>query len=187
MCQCPKRATLISTVPSENPCKHWLSSLIFAGICQNILITSVFPPFFGLFTICSYLSLPSLLSIKKNYTSLPTKIKAFFHTNVMLSRNYSNVHTYFISHITNFLKSYLQNCYSRHPPLPAPGAGTGMSFPDPSMSAGVSLYSIRSIRCYPRRTSPLPLTHRAHPYLIRVLTILERRTDRPQTLSRSPY
>ena len=85
VCQCPKRATLISTVPSENPCKHWLSSLIFAGICQNILITSVFPPFFGLFTICSYLSLPSLLSIKKNYTSLPTKIKAFFHTNVMLS------------------------------------------------------------------------------------------------------
>ena len=93
LCQCPKRATLISTVPSENPCKHWLSSLIFAGICRNILTTSIFHPFLGLFTICSYLSLPSLLFNQKNYTSLPTKIKAFFHTNVMLSHNYNNVHT----------------------------------------------------------------------------------------------
>ena len=55
-CQCPKRAFLISTVPSGNPCKHWLSSLIFAGICQTILKTAVFLQFFGLFIICSYFS-----------------------------------------------------------------------------------------------------------------------------------
>ena len=162
MCQCPKRAYLISTVPSGNPYKHWLSRLIFAGICQNILITSVFHPFLVLFTICSYLSLLPLLFDQKNYTLFPTKIKA--------------------SHITNFLKSYLQNCCSRHPPLPAPGAGTGMSFPDPSMSAGVSLYSIRSIHCYPRHTSPLPLTRHAHPCRICVLTILGRRTGRLRSL-----
>ena len=181
-CQCPKRADFISTVPSGNPYKHWLSRLSFAGICQNILITSIFHPFLVLFTICSYLSLLTLLFDQKNYTLFPTKIKAFFHTNVMLSRNYSNVHTYFISHITNFLKSYLQNCCSRHPPLPAPGAGTGMSFPDPSMSAGVSLYSIRSIHCYPLYTSPLPLTRHAHPCRICVLTILGRRTGRLRSL-----
>ena len=78
MCQCPKRAILISTVPSENPCKHWLSSLIFAGICQNILISSVFPPFFGLFTICSYLSLPSLLFNQKKLYLTPHKNKSIF-------------------------------------------------------------------------------------------------------------
>ena len=59
-CQCPKRAFLISTVPSGNPCKHWLSSLIFAGICQTILKTVVFLQFFGLFIICSYF--PVLIS-----------------------------------------------------------------------------------------------------------------------------
>ena len=37
VCQRPKRALFISTVPSETPHKHWLSSLIFAGICLNIL------------------------------------------------------------------------------------------------------------------------------------------------------
>ena len=37
VCQRPKRAFLISTVPSETPHKHWLSSLIFAGIYLNIL------------------------------------------------------------------------------------------------------------------------------------------------------
>ena len=37
VCQRPKRAFLISTVPSETPHKYWLSSLIFAGICLNIL------------------------------------------------------------------------------------------------------------------------------------------------------
>ena len=36
-CQRPKRAFFISTVPSETPHKHWLPSLIFAGICLNIL------------------------------------------------------------------------------------------------------------------------------------------------------
>ena len=36
-CQRPKRAFFISTVPSETPHKYWLSSLIFAGICLNIL------------------------------------------------------------------------------------------------------------------------------------------------------
>ena len=54
MCQCPERANFISTVPSGNPCKYWLSSLIFAGICQTILKTAVFLQFFGLFIICSY-------------------------------------------------------------------------------------------------------------------------------------
>ena len=48
-CQCPKRANFISTVPSGNPCKYWLSSLIFAGICflyvHNLFIfqTSILP------------------------------------------------------------------------------------------------------------------------------------------------
>ena len=37
VCQRPKRAFFISTVPSETPHKYWLSSLIFAGICLNIL------------------------------------------------------------------------------------------------------------------------------------------------------
>ena len=55
VCQCPRRALLISTVPPGNPHKYWLSSLIFAGICLNILKSSVFSPFLVLFTICSYL------------------------------------------------------------------------------------------------------------------------------------
>ena len=55
-CQRPKRAFLISTVPSETPHKYWLPSLIFAGICLNLLITTVFQEFFGMFTICSYFS-----------------------------------------------------------------------------------------------------------------------------------
>ena len=54
MYQRPKRAFLISTVPSETPHKHWLSSLIFAGICLNILKHRGFRPFFGMFTVCSY-------------------------------------------------------------------------------------------------------------------------------------
>ena len=53
-CQRPKRAFIISTVPAENPHKHWLCGLIFAGICLNILILKLFQPFFGMFTICSY-------------------------------------------------------------------------------------------------------------------------------------
>ena len=53
-CQRPKRASFISTVPSETPHKHWLPSLIFAGICLNLLITTVFRKFFGMFTLCSY-------------------------------------------------------------------------------------------------------------------------------------
>ena len=57
VCQCPKRANFISTVPSGNPCKYWLSSLIFAGICQTILKTTVFLHFFGMFIICSYFKL----------------------------------------------------------------------------------------------------------------------------------
>ena len=57
MCQCPQRAIFISTVPSGNPHKHWLSSLIFAGICLNILNSTVFPSFSGLFIICSYLAI----------------------------------------------------------------------------------------------------------------------------------
>ena len=36
-------------------------------------------------------------------------------------------------------------------------------------------------------SSSLSPTRRAHPCLICVLTILERRTGRPRTLSRSPY
>ena len=55
VCQCPRRAILISTVPSGSPHKYWLSSPIFAGICLNILKSSVFSPFLVLFTICSYL------------------------------------------------------------------------------------------------------------------------------------
>ena len=54
LCQRPKRAFLISTVPSETPHKHWLSSLIFAGICLNILKHRGFRPFFGMFTVFSY-------------------------------------------------------------------------------------------------------------------------------------
>ena len=56
LCQRPKRAFLISTVPSETPHKYWLPSLIFAGICLNLLITTVFQEFFGMFTLCSYFS-----------------------------------------------------------------------------------------------------------------------------------
>ena len=41
-CQRPKRAFSISTVPSKTPHKHWLSSPVFAGICLNILIITVF-------------------------------------------------------------------------------------------------------------------------------------------------
>ena len=54
MCQRPKRAFFISTIPSETPHKYWLSSLIFAGICLNILKYRDFRPFFGMFTVCSY-------------------------------------------------------------------------------------------------------------------------------------
>ena len=57
LCQRPERAYFISTVPSKTPWKHWLSSLIFAGICQTILKTAVFCWFFGMFIICSYLEL----------------------------------------------------------------------------------------------------------------------------------
>ena len=78
MCQCPKRAFLISTVPSGNPCKHWLSSLIFAGICQTILKTVVFLQFFGLFIICSYFSVlissfhtPIILQSPRNENPFP--------------------------------------------------------------------------------------------------------------------
>ena len=53
-CQRPKRASFISTVPSGTPRKHWLSSSIFAGICLNFLIITVFREFFGMFTLCSY-------------------------------------------------------------------------------------------------------------------------------------
>ena len=56
-CQRPKRAFSISTVPSGTPHKHWLSSPVFAGICLNFLIISIFRKFFGMFTICSYFSL----------------------------------------------------------------------------------------------------------------------------------
>ena len=52
--QRPERASLISTVPSETPHKHWLSGLVFASICLKILITSIFHPFSGMFIICSY-------------------------------------------------------------------------------------------------------------------------------------
>ena len=41
-CQRPKRAFSISTVPSKTPHKHWLSSPVFAGICLNFLIITVF-------------------------------------------------------------------------------------------------------------------------------------------------
>ena len=60
VCQRPKRAFLISTVPSETPHKHWLSSLIFAGIYLKILKQKDFRLFFGMFIVCSYfrLSLP---------------------------------------------------------------------------------------------------------------------------------
>ena len=54
LCQRPKRASFISTVPSGTPRKHWLSSSIFAGICLNFLIITVFREFFGMFTLCSY-------------------------------------------------------------------------------------------------------------------------------------
>ena len=37
VCQRPKRAFFISTVPSETLHKYWLSSIIFAGIYLNIL------------------------------------------------------------------------------------------------------------------------------------------------------
>ena len=57
MCQRPKRATSISTVPSQNPHKYWLCRLSFAGNCLNILKPSVFCSFFGMFTICSYFQL----------------------------------------------------------------------------------------------------------------------------------
>ena len=70
VCQCPKRAFLISTVPSGNPCKHWLSSLIFAGICQTILKTVVFLQFFGLFIICSYFFVLICSFHTPHYTSI---------------------------------------------------------------------------------------------------------------------
>lgn len=57
-CQCPQRAIFISTVPSGNPHKHWLPSLIFACICLNILNSAGFSSFSCLFIICSYLADP---------------------------------------------------------------------------------------------------------------------------------
>ena len=85
MCQRPKRAFFISTVPSGNPHKQRLSSPIFAGICLNILKTRFFLLFFGLFTVCSYfqiLSAPSSLMIIPQFSP---KKKLFpkhgFHTN----------------------------------------------------------------------------------------------------------
>ena len=53
-CQCPRRAFLISTVPSGNPHKYGAPRLIFACICPNILKTTVFQDIFVLFIICSY-------------------------------------------------------------------------------------------------------------------------------------
>ena len=57
---CPQRASFISTVPSGNPHKHWAPGPVFAGICLNILKTTVFEGFSVLFTICSYLHAPCL-------------------------------------------------------------------------------------------------------------------------------
>ena len=54
LCQCPRRAFLISTVPSGNPHKYGAPRLIFACICPNILKTTVFQDIFVLFIICSY-------------------------------------------------------------------------------------------------------------------------------------
>ena len=54
MFQCPKRAIFISTVPFWTPHKYWLCRLVFAGIYQNILISSIFHPFSGMFIFCSY-------------------------------------------------------------------------------------------------------------------------------------
>ena len=61
--QRPKRASSISTATSGNPHKHWLSRLVFAGICLNILKTAVFWKFFGMFTLCSYLGSIFCLSL----------------------------------------------------------------------------------------------------------------------------
>ena len=61
--QRPKRASSISTATSGNPHKHWLSRLVFAGICLNILKTAVFWKFFGMFTLCSYFSSIFCLSL----------------------------------------------------------------------------------------------------------------------------
>ena len=54
VCQRPKRALFISTVPSETSHKYWLSRLIFAGICLKILIKGSFYSFSGMFIFCSY-------------------------------------------------------------------------------------------------------------------------------------
>ena len=83
-CQCPRRAILISTVPSGSPHKYWLSSPIFAGICQTILKTAVFLQFFGLFIICSYFTVPLAPSMFPLYVK-HLGMKTLFHTskNVM--------------------------------------------------------------------------------------------------------
>ena len=52
-CQCPLRASLISTVPSETPHKLWLPRLNFASICRNILISMLLRGILGLFIIYS--------------------------------------------------------------------------------------------------------------------------------------
>ena len=76
--QRPKRASSISTAPSGTPHKHWLSSLIFAGICLNILKSAVFWKFSGMFTLCSYFQLIFHLPLCKHYTLASSKIKVTF-------------------------------------------------------------------------------------------------------------
>ena len=61
-CQRPKRASFISTLPSQSPHKYWLCELIFADICLKILKSSIFCSFSDMFTICSYLEINFLLA-----------------------------------------------------------------------------------------------------------------------------
>ena len=49
VCQCPKRASLISTASLPNPLKSRVSRVIFARNCQNILTILVFKEIFGFF------------------------------------------------------------------------------------------------------------------------------------------
>ena len=53
VCQCPKRASLISTASLPNPLKSRVSGTIFACNCQNILTTMLFHQFFGFFKVFS--------------------------------------------------------------------------------------------------------------------------------------
>ena len=78
LCQRPQRASLISTVPSHTPHKYWLFRLIFAGICLNILKSSFFRLFSGMFIICSYLGLFFCPLPHKHYTLAFNKMKATF-------------------------------------------------------------------------------------------------------------